>query len=459
VLRKKDNLFRWLLLALFSGYLLSAFPVFADSESDFKALVKDSEQEYAYNPYDPRIKNKLSVLYHNHAMELANDGQWDKAIEHEKRALEISPDVKNIKIALASLYNSRALELKDQGLYEKAVNDLKAALDCNPDEVVLQKNLGAIYLAWAYKFSENNEYSNAERMLLQVERYDSENPYLYVLRGDIAYSRDNYSSTRDNWERALKLNPSLYQLKIKLEKLEKEQNVERNYSVREIENFKLKFEGIETEGLADNAAETLRDAYKQVGKDFDLYPRATVPVIIYPSVKLKDLDYFPDWAAGTYDGKIRFGADLAKDPLQMQGVLYHEYTHVIVRMLGADNVPLWLNEGLAEYEAHAFKTAQNKKSRQEIISRAIANQTIFSLDKLGAMDLSRLSYLSPNRIELVYAQSEAFVQYMINRASLYDMKRLLEELGKGTNIYKAVKEVLFVDLDVLERDWQNEYLK
>ncbi|MFH1062771.1 MAG: hypothetical protein V1747_07820 [Candidatus Omnitrophota bacterium] len=439
--------------------LLFAASGFCETEAEFKALIKEYEQKYAYDPYDENIKKQLSVLYHNYAMELANEGLWDEAIEHEKRALDIEPEIASIKNALAYMYNCRGLERKDEGLYDKAISDLKSAIEYSPEELVLKKNIAAIYLGWAYQFFENNEYSNAERMLLQVQHYDDQNPYLYVVRGDIAYTRDSYFATRDNWQKALKLNPSLYQVRMKLEKLEKEQDVERNFSVREFENFKLKFEGIASEGLADKAAEILRNAYKQVGKDFDLYPRATVPVIIYPFVKLKKLDYFPDWAAGTYDGKIRFGEDLGKDPLLMQGVLYHEYTHVIVRMLGGDNVPLWLNEGLAEYEAKQFKTALVNKSRKELISKAIEKGTIFPLDKLGTMDLSKLSYLAPHRIELVYAQSEAFVQYIINRSSLYDIKKLLQELGKGTNIYKAVKDVLYVEVEVLERDWKNEYQK
>ncbi|MBU1086315.1 MAG: hypothetical protein KKD05_02225 [Candidatus Omnitrophica bacterium] len=449
-----------LVVVLFGFFLFQSLCLvclgFSASETEFQSSIKEYEQKYAYDPYDQNIKKQLSVLYHNYAMELSDQGLWDQAIEHEKRAVEIAPDIEQIKKALAYLYNCRGLELKDAKKYDPAIRDLKAALEYNPEEAVLKKNIASIYLAWAFDFFEDNEYSNAERMLVHVEYYDSENPYLYVIKGDIAYVRDNYYSTRDNWQKALKLNPSLYQLRMKLEKLEKEQDVERNFSVREIENFKLKFEGIDTEGLADKAAEILRNAYKQVGKDFDLYPRATVPVIIYPPVKLKKLDYFPDWAAGTYDGKIRFGEDLGKDSLLMQAVLYHEYTHVIVRIIGADNVPLWLNEGLAEFEARQFKTPAIKKSRKELIERAIEKQTLFSLDKLGSMDLSKLSYLSPNRIELVYAQSESFVQYIIGRASLYDMKKLLEQLAKGTNIYKAVKDILFVDLDVLERDWLNE---
>ncbi|MCK5346854.1 MAG: hypothetical protein KAR20_25775, partial [Candidatus Heimdallarchaeota archaeon] len=232
---------------------------------------------------------------------------------------------------------------------------------------------------------------------------------------------------------------------------------ERNFSIKEIENFKLKFEGIDKQALAEEAAEILRNAYREVGQDYDLYPRATVPVVIYPRNKLKKLDYFPDWAAGSYDGKIRFGENLIENKTYMKAVLYHEYTHVLVRILGGDNVPLWLNEGLAEYSAKKFKTPEMRKARKILLEKAFSKKTIFSSNRLGPMDLTKLSFLSPNRVELVYAQSESFIDYLINKSSLYDMKVLLEHLKRGDSIYKAIKDVLFVDLEVLIRDWKSGF--
>ena len=443
-------------------FMLLSQVVFAGSllgytEEGYKQLIEDCEKRYAHAPYDEGLKQELSALYHNFAMSLAEEGLWSEAIESSERAYAISPDVPKIREGLAYLYNCRGLEYKDDSDYKKAVDDLKRAIDYAPGEDVLKKNISGIYLSWAQDFFEKCEYDNAERMLVHVARYEEDNPYLYVIRGEIAYLRDNYYSTKENWQKALQLNPSLYNIRRKLDKLNKEQDIERNFSVREVENFKLKFEGMDAEKLADDAAEILRSAYRDVGKDFDLYPRATVPVIIYPAVNVKDLSYFPDWAAGSYDGKIRFREDLGNNMSNMKATLYHEYTHVLVRMLGGDNVPLWLNEGLAEYQAGRFLSAKEKKVREEMVQRAVEKDAVFSVDKLGNMDLNKLSYLSPHRITLVYAQSESFVGYMISRASLYDMRKLLIKLKQGVNIYKAVKDVLFVDLDVLEKDWLNNY--
>ncbi|MFH1093111.1 MAG: hypothetical protein V1739_03020 [Candidatus Omnitrophota bacterium] len=454
----KINLIFVLFIVLVPGSILIVPGIlFSEDANRLESKIEEYEKKIAYDPYNERINKELSVFYHNRARDLADDGLWEEAISKEERALDLAPDVEVIKKTLAVYYNSYGLELKDGGDFRKAAQCLKLAVDYFPEEPVLKKNAGTIYLVWADNLMRKNEYDNADRMLSNAERFDENNPYLYVLKGEIAYFRDNYYRAKDNWKKALELNPSLYNIRIKLEKLEKDQETERNFSIKEIENFKLKFEGIDKQDLAEQAAEILRNAYREVGQDYDLYPRATVPVVIYPKNKLQKLDYFPDWAAGTYDGKIRFGENLIEHKIFMKAVLYHEYAHVLIRILGGDNVPLWLNEGLAEHAAKKFKTPDMRKERKILLKKAFEQENTFSVDKLGVMDLSRLSFLSPNRIELVYAQSESFIEYLIKRSSLHDMKTLLEHLKAGDSIYKAVKDVLFVDLEVLERDWKSEF--
>jgi len=389
-------------------------------------------------------------------MELAEEGDLPAAIENEKKAYTLASQEEVVRKTLSVLYNSYGLELKDQGNVHKSLQSLKSALEYEPDQPQIKKNMAVIYLELAYQAFGKNEYINCRRFLKNAEDFDENNPYIYVLFGEVAYALDNYYQAESDWTQALKLDPNLYDVAMKLQKLKQDKELEGNFKVKEVENFRMKFEGIDNQDVAETAGQVLKDAYRSVGQDFNLYPRVVVPVIIYPADKLKKLDYFPDWAAGTYDGKIRIGDNLGKSDLLLKDILYHEYTHVLVYILAQGNAPLWLNEGLAEYEANRFKKAMHRKARKKMLYKAIEKDTLFSLDQLGEMNLSKLGHMSAHRIELVYAQSESFVTYLIKRTSLYDMRKLLEHLGGGDSIHKAVKDVLYVDLETLERDWKRE---
>ena len=196
-----------------------------------------------------------------------------------------------------------------------------------------------------------------------------------------------------------------------------------------------------------------------LGKDLSVFPNAIIPVIIYPDKTLKNLGYFPDWAAGIYDGKIRVGERLGKTPRLLKGVLYHEYTHVLVYQLAGDNVPLWFNEGLAEYQARKFKLPSQRKMRHKMLLKANRKEGLFDFNQLAVMQLVDLNKLTQEALELVYAQSEAFVSYLIKRYSIYHITNVLKELGNGDNIEKAIKNSLFVDLERLIKDWKEELVK
>ncbi|MCP4649095.1 MAG: hypothetical protein GY853_03280 [PVC group bacterium] len=428
-----------------------------EDADDYDQLIAQVQEALKINPYDPNLKEQLAVLYHNQGVKLSENGQWADAILILEQAYDLRPQEAVIKTTLASLYNAYGLELRDQRRLTEALSKLKSALEYAPEELQIKKNLAVVYLDLAHKAFEDHEYDNCSRFLHQAVFLDANNPYVHMLFGELAYKKDDYFQAETAWNKALDLEPTLYELRVRLEKLKAEKQQEQNFSYREIDNFKLKFEGLDKQELADSAAQILRDAYREVGQDFNLYPNSVIPVIIYPMTTLKKLDYFPDWAAGVYDGKIRIGDGFSKNKAYMKAVLYHEYTHVLVRILGHDNVPLWLNEGIAEYEAKRVKKVWQRKARKQMLLKAVRKNVLFSFDDLANMTLVRMNQLSAARIELIYAQSESFVTYLIERYSVYDIRNVLVGLGKGANIYKSIKKSLYVDLDVLIKDWQNEF--
>jgi len=401
-------------------------------------------------------KEDPGYKYHIKAIEHAGGGEWGKAIDLEKKACEKKPDNWEIKESLASFYRGYAAELRSDGKFDSALDNLKEALKLLPDSITAKKAMSLVYLDMAYEALSKNNNSMCRRYLNKAKEMNSDNPSIYLLFGQEAYKRDENRIAKKYWQKALILKPDFREAKLRLDKLNQEEVVEDNYKTRDTGNFILKFEREKNLDLAESAISILNGAYKDVGQDFGIYPKESIAVIVYPRSSLRGLDYFPDWAAGVYDGKIRVGQDLWKDKLFVKAVLYHEYTHAIVNILGGYKVPLWLNEGLAEYEASRFMRSDRRKRRKMLLKEALKRDMLFPFDRLSGMNLNILSGLPSVLIELVYVQSESFVIYLVDRYSLYDLKKVLILLGKGKNIHDAVRKIMFVDLDELIQDWKEQ---
>ena len=105
---------------------------------------------------------------------------------------------------------------------------------------------------------------------------------------------------------------------------------------------------------AQTVLQLLEAAYRSVGRELgNVYPTTPITVTLYRAEGFSEATQMGDHVGGLYDGsKIRVPV-IQKDNTLVEGdelrrILVHEYVHVVVRFLGKDNVPWWLNEGLAE---------------------------------------------------------------------------------------------------------------
>jgi len=417
-----------------------------DPETDKKQVIRKKKTK----------KEDPGYRYHIKAVEYAGRGEWAKAIDIEKKALKKRPENWEIKESLVSFYGGYAAELRKAGKFNTALDTLEEALELLPDFTAAKKEMSSVYMDMAYEALSKNNNNMCRKYLDKAKGMNADNPFIYLLYGQEAYKRDKNRLAKKYWQKALNLKPDFREAKLLLDKLNQEEGVEDNYKTRDTGDFILRFEGEKNRDLAESAITILNGAYVDAGRDFDVYPKESIAVIVYPRSSLKGLDYFPDWAAGVYDGKIRVGQDLWKDKLFVKAVLYHEYTHVIVNILGGYKVPLWLNEGLAEYEASRFMKGDIRKRRKMLLKEAVKRDMLFPFNRISGMNLNILSGLSAILIELVYVQSESFVLYLVDRYSLYDLKKVLILLGKGKNINEAVRKIMFVDLDELIQDWKDQ---
>ena len=145
------------------------------------------------------------------------------------------------------------------------------------------------------------------------------------------------------------MNPSAKVARARLERVRKEHVTEKDFSRDVTSHFLIKYEGREKIEAGRIILRILEDAYGEVGKSLSYYPDREIQVILYSSQQFQEVTDAPGWSGGIYDGKIRIPiGGIEKETPGLRRLLYHEYTHAVVRAL-APRCPTWLNEGLAQY--------------------------------------------------------------------------------------------------------------
>src|SRR5262249_36057428 len=123
--------------------------------------------------------------------------------------------------------------------------------------------------------------------------------------------------------------------------------------------------GLADEPLASKAVELLENAYWRVGSALSTFPEGTITVVLYTEQQFRDVTRSPDWAAASFDGRIRVPVRGALHQVEeLDRVLTHEFTHAVVRSIAPSGVPAWLNEGLAvAFEASGASWSRNELSK------------------------------------------------------------------------------------------------
>ncbi|MCE5314818.1 MAG: peptidase MA family metallohydrolase [Armatimonadota bacterium] len=124
----------------------------------------------------------------------------------------------------------------------------------------------------------------------------------------------------------------------------------------------------------------------------------------------------------------------------------HEVTHaVIFRILGANvsDLPLWVNEGIAQYESEEFPDADNS-----VVAEAAADVRLIPLD-----DLSKA--FPENNTHLAYAESASAIRYMVKHHGKSSLKALLHEMAIGNSFDRAMIKSTRRSGERFAQDWES----
>ncbi len=377
-----------------------------------------------------RAEGATAVEYNAQGIEHYEAKRWDDAIQAFLQAHALVPDNTTVRRNLCNAYQASANDFAKVGDYANACRLLSEfAIPIDPENPSPLIQLGAYYLRVSY-------VAEAMYRLQEALDLDPENVDAHDLLGDAYYAVNDLASALTQWQWVAQRDPNRRGLSDKLSKANRENGVEYNFAKSGTRHFDISFTR-GTPGHDLGQVRTILDrAYRDIGQQFGgVYPRDPVPVIIYTAEQFSNATLLGEHVGAVYDGKIRVPlrdkSGAAIPPEELERRLYHEYVHVIVRYLVGDNVPWWLNEGLAQAYSEKLTDADMLTLR-----RARDNGQLFSLANL---EDSQLAKLPPGVLHIAYRQAFATVQFLLDSFGRRNMLNMLTALSQSMPPEEALR--------------------
>ena len=327
--------------------------------------------------------------------------------------------------------------------FENSIIHYESALDKKPEDDQIIGKCGLAHFSVLHY----------EKALEYYQIYLAKNPKDFLIlsyAGVCENELTNYDEAIEFWEKALEIAPN-EKSKKEIEDLirqAKEKMASTSDSTQdEDQRFVISFAGNSREDLGDITFDMLNEIYYDVTNLLNCNPDVRFNVIFY----LTD-DYYKEgqgWSAAAASGlKIMIPLKTGyKDENYVKGTLAHEFTHTIINLKTNNRAPLWIHEGLAQYQEYSTSYGSPDVIRSDFES-TLQNDFI---DKGLFIPLNRIpAYIgSQDRKDIVrgYVASYMAIRCMADLYGEQSFDTLLSAIGKGKNVQEAVNEATGKDYD------------
>jgi tetratricopeptide (TPR) repeat protein len=365
---------------------------------------------------------------------LFGQGSFDAALDRFERAHVLAHGNATIAGNLSDLRTYLGWRSVKAQEMDQALVHFERAVETNEENVDAWKGLGFVHL-------QLKETPEAVRALERAHDLSPGDTDVGIALSRLLYQSDDLQAAEDVLSSLLTRKPGNPEATKLLARMKRDATVEGNFQSNDTGHFRLKFDGAENASVGALVGAVLEEAWAKVGADFHYYPADPVVVILYARDDFRKVSNSPDWSRGIYDGKIRIpvgGVNERSD--ELEDVIFHEYTHVVVNQITRGRCPTWLNEGLAQV--------------QEPSADGGKQALLAALKSRGPIPLSRLEgsfmRLPESQAQVAYAEGYAAVLYISETWSFFHLRQILDQIGEGKRPEEAVKDVLHFGYEDLE---------
>ena len=377
---------------------------------------------------------------------LANEGDLPKTIVKDGK---VDPDALlklegkgNAELSATADFIAGKLEF-ERGNIDQARRYFENALRFQPENSTVLIYYAALLV----------RTGKASQALSYAQRAVSAAPQSPDANAVLGYAQQASDRTKDavaSWKRSLDLRPDPAVQRY-LDKAQREQNAEADFTQRESSHFVLHYEGKQTsEAFRGQILAALESDYDDLARDLGTPPRDNILVTLYTEQAFFDVTRAPSWTGALNDGKLRIPiSGLNSLTPELAHVLKHELAHSFINQLSAGRCPPWLHEGIAQLleprsvGSDGRQLAQLFKSQRNI--------------PLNVLEGSFMRF-SGAEAYVAYAESLAAVSYINDTYGMSDIQRILQRLSEGSSTEAALRSTIHADYRQL-RDELTKWLK
>ncbi|HEY1100871.1 MAG TPA: hypothetical protein VGF99_18165 [Myxococcota bacterium] len=273
-----------------------------------------------------------------------------------------------------------------------------------------------------------------------------------MLLADACDALNDSNGAIEAWTQALPLASAAMQRSInaRIERQRQKLVVEATFESRAALHFVARYEGDARKDLADRALAILDDARVKLERALGVVPPAPITVVLYTGDQYARAAVGPDWSGGVFDGKIRVReSQLKADRGTLEDLLFHEYLHALLRSTTVTSVPVWFNEGLAQWvEPDGDK--DSIRARNKTLPRA-------ALPSLATLSKSFATAATRREVTLRYDCALDLVDELAAWRGDGSFAEMFKRLGAGVAFDVAFDDVYGMDLATFEGRWQRRH--
>jgi hypothetical protein len=226
-------------------------------------------------------------------------------------------------------------------------------------------------------------------------------------------------------------------------------HTERNWRYIETEHFIIHYYK-DFEYLAKMSADIAEESYFRITSDLDAYPSNKIPVILTQ-------DQFLNGYAEPIKNRIVLDPYLMRSSvIGIKRFILHEFAHIITyeaistgnvisKITNFGNVPTWVMEGIAQYEAEYWYPSYDRMLRLNTLERNILTPT----------ERDAFTILGADEGASGYNEGYSIIKFIMDKYGHDKLSKILFEI-KTSNVpfFIALERIIGKSLLVLEGEWR-----